>query len=355
MSRGQGRVYRQKGSQNWFYDFSVDGKRYQGTTETPEKRAAQAILTEQRAAALKGRAPGLTSRKVTVHDLRKLAVDQYVLDERRSKPRYGRAWDHLERLISPETRVSHLTALRRDDYTRRRMEEKASRATINYELGALRRGERLAVEKGVLGGALLYRLPKPKNARRGFFEDGEIGLMLLELADYLRPVVRFAAATGWRITDEILPLQWDLNVDWEGKLIRLWSGTTKSGEPRQFPFGMAPELDQMMSELYQHRDGPYVFHRHGQQIIDYSTAWENACRRAGIQRIPHDLRRTAARNFRRAGVSENVIMDLCGWKTRDVFDRYDIRNEKDLAEAVAQRFAQRQSNGIVGGVPSNSA
>jgi len=65
-----------------------------------------------------------------------------------------------------------------------------------------------------------------------------------------------------------------------------------------------------------------------------------ARKRAGLKnRIMHDLRRTAARDFRRAGVSEGEIMKLCGWKTRAMFDRYNIIDEADLASAVAKRFS----------------
>lgn len=338
MSRGQGRVYLPRGSGVFWYDFSVDGKRYQASTGVKVKRDAQAVLTEERAKTLKGQPPAMNGRKVTLHELRQIAERQYELDGRRSLDRYKRAWGHLERLLGAETKATSLTPVRRDAYAQDRLTSGASRATVNYELGALRRGEKLAVEKGMLAAAAIYKLPKVLNARRGFFSDGDLAALLMVLPDYLRPVVRFAVATGWRVASEVLPLTWD-QVDWEGRVVRLWAGTTKSGEPRIFPFGLAPEIEQMMTELWQGRNGRHVFHRSGEQIIDFSTAWETACKRAGLAgRLVHDLRRTMARNYRRRGVPENVIMDIGGWRTRDIFSRYDIRCESDLAEAIASVF-----------------
>jgi len=47
----------------------------------------------------------------------------------------------------------------------------------------------------------------------------------------------------------------------------------------------------------------------------------------------HDLRRSGARNFRRAGVAEDVIQRIGGWKTASMFKRYNIVDARDLAEA----------------------
>lgn len=53
-------------------------------------------------------------------------------------------------------------------------------------------------------------------------------------------------------------------------------------------------------------------------------------------RIVRDFRRTAARNLSRVGVPERVIMQLCGWKTRSVCDRYSIVPEADLRDGLAK-------------------
>ena len=57
----------------------------------------------------------------------------------------------------------------------------------------------------------------------------------------------------------------------------------------------------------------------------------------------HDLRRTAARNLRRAGVSEGVIMKIGGWKTRSVFDRYDLHDRSDTEDAMIRLTAKEKA------------
>ena len=69
------------------------------------------------------------------------------------------------------------------------------------------------------------------------------------------------------------------------------------------------------------------------------------CRR-GAGLLFHDLRRTAARNLRAAGVPEEIIMRIAGWKTSNVFKRYAIVDKADIRAALQQleRARQKQSD-----------
>ncbi len=183
----------------------------------------------------------------------------------------------------------------------------------------------------------MFKLPTVNNARSGFFDDGDLAALLLELPADVRPAIRFASLTGWR-REEVLGLTWDA-VDWEGQVMRLQATDTKGKDARLFPFGLAPDVKELLEERWRARDGLFVFHRNGERIQSFRSAWTKACKKAGLAgRHVHDLRRTAARAFRRQGVSEGEIMKLCGWKTRAMFDRYNIIDEADLAQAVAKRF-----------------
>ena len=114
----------------------------------------------------------------------------------------------------------------------------------------------------------------------------------------------------------------------------------------------------------------YLFHRDGRQIGDFRKVWQTACVNAGLASFieknkqvgadeklprgkrkkyrginPHDFRRTAIRNMVRAGVQEKVAMAMSGHKTRSVFDRYNIINEDDLAQAseMLQAYLAQQT------------
>ncbi len=97
-------------------------------------------------------------------------------------------------------------------------------------------------------------------------------------------------------------------------------------------------------------DCPYVFFKQeGERIGDFRKAWASACKRSGVaigkenqKLLFHDLRRSAARNMRRAGIDRSVIKRIGGWKTEAMFLRYNIVDERDFVEAARKMESYRE-------------
>lgn len=102
--------------------------------------------------------------------------------------------------------------------------------------------------------------------------------------------VRFGYLTGWRIKSEVLTRQWK-HVDRHTGVVRLEPGETKNGKGRTFPFDVLPELRDVIDSQWEYtkkwqrilgRNIPWVFHREGNPIRDFRSAWRAACIRAGL-------------------------------------------------------------------------
>ena len=75
---------------------------------------------------------------------------------------------------------------------------------------------------------------------------------------------------------------------------------------------------------------PFVFHRNVRRIRGSGGVGESLQGPGVPGRIPHDLRRSAARNMKRVGLSGSVAMQLTGHETEAVYRRYTITSEADL-------------------------
>lgn len=238
----------------------------------------------------------------------------------------------------------------------------AKPGTINRELEAIRHTFKLAIQ-----GRKLFQMPhvpllREDNVREGFFTRDEVDRLIQYLEEPLASVVLFAFLTGWRL-GEIRMLEWR-HVDFARGEIRLDAGSTKNRKGRVFP--MTTELRRLLREretaAEQARDSsrgagsvksksvPAITSRVF-PIGEFRKTWKTACYKAGIpctvepvrkggirgavkvlacSRTFHDLRRSAAKHLVAQIIPERVVMQICGWETRSVFDRYSIVGEADL-------------------------
>jgi len=338
MSRtSTGRIYK-RGSVFWI-DYGFRGNRHRESSGSTKVSEAKALLRKRLAEMGGGRFVGPSEERLTFEHLAEMIVTDYKVNARRSTKRLATSLDHLRGFFG-EDRALGITTDRVRLYIARRQEEEAANASIRKELAALRRAFNLAKQAQRLSAVPYIPGVKVDNTRTGFFETKELDRLVQELPEPLRPVVRFAALTGWR-KGEVLGLQWS-DVDFEAGEVRLWH--SKNDEPRSFPFAALPPLRELLererqrTRTLERKHGavvPHVFHRDGNPILSMDAAWRSAAERAGLKgMLFHDLRRTAVRNLERAGVPRSVAMKLTGHKTESVYRRYAIADAKALAEGV---------------------
>jgi len=325
-----------------------DGKPYYESTHSDKLVVAQRLLRLREGETAKGQLPGVVYERVFFTPLAEDFLTDYRVNRRKSLDKAGRSVRYLKGYFGV-MRVTDITTAKIKAYIEQRMSRGLSNASINRELGALKRIFHLAAQSTPPKVNHIPYIPmlKESNVRRGFFEYAEFVSLRNALPLHLKPLVTFAYYTGWRKA-EILNLTWN-KVDLKEGIVRLDPGETKNEEGRTVY--MNEELLMEMRILHSKRrlGCPFVFHHEGNPIKDFRGSWDSACKQVGLKgRLFHDFRRTAVRNMVRSGISERVAMARSGHKTRSVFERYNIVSEQDQKEAAIklQAFinAQDQSS-----------
>lgn len=279
--------------------------------------------------------------QVTFNELAEDLKTEYRIEGRKSLSRLEISITHLKKVFD-NMKAMEINTARVKRYIDLRQNEEAQNGTINRELAALSKMFRLGAQNTPRKVVTVPHIPKLKeaNPRKGFFEHQEYQAVLAQLSEFYRGPVTFAYNTGWR-QGEVLALQWN-NVDLKENTVTLDVGTTKNDEGRVVY--MTDELKSLLLAQWEGRKAagilsPYVFPNESRtgriQKDPFYRAWQNACEKAGLPgKLFHDLRRTAVRNMVRAGIPERVAMMISGHKTRSIFDRYNIVDDKDLKQAA---------------------
>jgi len=215
-------------------------------------------------------------------------------------------------------------------------------STVNRELAILHRAYQLGYQHDP---PLVSRVPKFTKleegvARKGFLKPELYRKLLVELAEDLRLLFVIAYHVGLR-KRALLRIKWE-QVDLEASCI--WMEGKKANRKPE-PVAVPIYADMAKFIAMQPRQSEFLFTRGSKPIKTFRASWDLACARAGVPGLLfHDLRRTAVRNLRRAGVAESVIMKITGDRTRAVFERYNITDQTDTQEAgrMAEEFLTRE-------------
>jgi len=338
--RGMGRVF-QRGPVLWI-GYYHRGREIRESSHSESEAQARKLLKKRLGEIGRGRLIGPVEEKVTFEEMAQDFLRDYETNGKRSIRSAKLSITHLGGFFGLD-RALDIRTDRVRAYISHRQEEGASNGSINRELAALKRMFSLAMQAGKLSSRPYIPSLEENNARQGFLDHGSFLALRDALPDYLRDPVTFLYLSGWRV-GEMRALEWR-DVDLEGMMIRLRPEISKNKDGRLLP--LSGELLEIVERAKEMRktDCLSLFHLNGQPIGDFRKSWKKACEAAGLNGvILHDFRRTAIRNLVRAGVPERVAMSLSGHKTRSIFDRYDIVNEDDLAQATKklQAHLQRQ-------------
>lgn len=357
-----------------------NGKPYRESTKSKKESDAKRLLKKREGEIANGKLPGIYFDRVHFDELAEDFIRDYELNNRKTLNRAELAINHLKKSFEG-ARVTDIVTPEIRKYIEARIEEGAANATINRELATLKRILNLGAQQTPPKVDRVPHIPllKENNVRKGFFEHGEYLSLLNALPEHLKPFITFAYKTGWRDT-EIAGLTWN-QVDRSQGIVRLETGETKNDEGRTIY--LDNELKEVFEGQWESRKWsktltPFVFpNADGKGPIgDFRKSWNTACRDAGLGYgyklsrayvkkwggkhragpILHDFRHTAIRNMVRAGIPERVAMMISGHKTRSVFDRYNIVDNKDLQLAAQKQQAYLDSQtGTISGTVADFA
>ena len=371
-ARGAGRVFQRKHSKFLWLQYYVNGAQVRVSAETDDPKKAEKILRKKIGQVEAG--VHQDTRRISYEELRETYYADYVTNKRKSLRRDREGNPHLDKVIRLDGffsgyRASEIEADLIRKFIAAEQAKGLSNGSINRSISALRRMFYLAKEDGKIRNLPHFPMVNEAKPRQGFFEREQYEALSRALPAYLRLPLATGYYTGMRL-GEILALEWD-QVDFLANVIRLRAGETKNDDPREIP--IIPALRVLLQEQFAKREPKceFVCYRvdrggHSVKIDSFRKAWYSACVKAGLGnmvpvmdsvtgepvyerprgprskpkvrmtfegRIFHDLRRTGARNLVRAGVPEKVVMAIGGWKTRSVFDRYNIVGGNDVTEA----------------------
>jgi integrase len=340
-----------KRNKTWHCDFVVNGQRFRQSLETTDWREAQSKEKQLIADASEGK---LTHNSTTLARLPfAQAADEYVSARKLELATASRAKEkqllvQLRAYFKQEP-LKAVTVKRITDYRTWRADQKVGPATLNAELGILRR----ILKRAKLWARIaddIRPLKEPSTIGRAITEEEKQRLFKTAVMRPEWETAYLAAILCLNTTArgcELKGLQW-CDVDLFNRTLTIRKSKTAAGER------MVPLTDVALSALAKLRrraegfgtvePSHFVFAAFvpkftfsGKRVVGYNvtgfdptrhmkswrTAWRTLTKKAGLPTFRfHDLRHCAITQLAENGTSDSTIMAIAGHVSRRMLERY---------------------------------
>jgi integrase len=241
------------------------------------------------------------------------------------------------------------------DEAARKAADMARNATINRSLSTLRsmygqfaKGFPKRLRQGEIPSMPRIAADESDNVGQGFVTPDVYEKIYNAMPVTLQPLTQFLYYSGMR-SGAAKQITWNM-VEWEkasGKQVavgvKLPAWLMKNREDYILPLAgpLTPIAETLSRAGFRTVDLP-IF-----TSTNFRRVWNKVCSKLGLGVLdpktqeyiglrPHDFRRSAARNLIRAGVAQSVAQKVTGHKSARMFDRYNISDTTDMADALVK-------------------
>ena len=320
-------LYQREGSPFWWYDFTVNGVRFRGSTGEESKREARKVEDAHKEAARKSQKK---SSEWRLHDLARVYYDERG-QHKRSAATILHQLAKLRDYIGKDRKLSSITNATIMDYRQRRKGDGLKPHSINREIVILRAAMTYAARVHHVTVPKLawteVRTPEPPGRIR-FLSFEEYDKLIAAAHPDLKPIIVCAVSTGLR-KGNILQLDWS-QVKLSQRIIQVRVKGNKEHSVRIVP--------QLMAAL----STTHVDDRRGKvfQCVNFEKRWRAALVDSGLADFRfHDLRHTFASWARQNGADIAAVCESLGHSDISMTMRY-AHIKPDSAETAFDKVSE---------------
>src|SRR5579863_1040441 len=320
----------------WWMTFTYNGRQIRRSTETADRRLAEAIEAKIKVKIIEGHYfETLEEKERTFSELMERFEREHVVKNASQRSVRGYIKNLLP-LFGPRT-LAEITPKLIVQYKAKRYADGVGPAAINRELSTMRKAFNLAIREWEWcrdNPVSRVSREKENNRRDRWLSYDEEAVLLAASATWLREIIIFALHTGMRM-GEILALTWN-GVDLFRRTVTVFR--SKNGERRTIP------INETVLTLLKGRSkvralrNDLVFYGKACTPIDghnLRRAFRTALKKTTIENFRfHDLRHTFATRLVQSGVDLYKVQRLLGHKSPLMTQRYAHHYPESLRDGV---------------------